>query len=115
VPRYVVLDHDHPAPHLDLMLQVGDVLWTWRLPDWPDEGITVEALRLGDHRLAYLDYEGPVSGGRGEVLRREGGEYEWLEQGEGRLVARLAGVQLRGRLTLARRDGDCWRVSFERE
>ena len=31
---------------------------------------------LADHRLAYLDYEGPVSGDRGSVRRLDFGTYQ---------------------------------------
>ena len=31
--------------------------------------------RLADHRLDYLEYEGPVSGDRGSVRRVDGGQY----------------------------------------
>jgi hypothetical protein len=69
--RYVVLHHTgHGEPHFDLMIEAeaGGALMTWRLPTWPvDRPMPVE--RLADHRRAYLDYEGPVSRGRGEVRR----------------------------------------------
>jgi hypothetical protein len=31
--------------------------------------------RIANHRLLYLDYEGPVSGNRGHVARWDWGEY----------------------------------------
>ena len=63
--RFVILEHDYPVQHWDLMLEAGDVLRTWRLIAPPDKTQAVAAESLGDHRLAYLDYEGPVSGNRG--------------------------------------------------
>jgi hypothetical protein len=113
MPRFVLLDHDHPQPHLDLMLEVGEVLWTWRLEAPPGEGDPGPAVRIFDHRPLYLDYEGPVSGDRGTVRRRDHGEYDWQEQSPGRLVVRLAGRRLRGRLTLTQEAGDRWRLDFE--
>ncbi len=69
--RFVVLHHTGiDPPHYDLMYErePGGMLATWRLPAWPPPGsIPVEP--LGDHRRAYLDYEGPVSGDRGNVRR----------------------------------------------
>ena len=50
--------------HYDLMLEVG-VLRTWSEP--PVAGVELECRLLADHRLPYLDYEGPISGGRGTV------------------------------------------------
>jgi hypothetical protein len=43
-------------------------LLTWRADHWPLADGTRLTL-LGEHRRAYLAYEGPVSGGRGEVRR----------------------------------------------
>ncbi|MFO1094461.1 MAG: DNA polymerase ligase N-terminal domain-containing protein [Planctomycetaceae bacterium] len=78
MPRYVILTHDHPFPHWDLMLESGGVLRTWRLLNEPATGRRVPAERLADHRLKYLDYEGPVSGGRGIVARWDYGTYAQL-------------------------------------
>ena len=53
--------------HWDLMLDTGETLRTWRLePALPG---VIRAEPLGNHRRAYLDYEGPVSGNRGSVQR----------------------------------------------
>ena len=69
MPRFVLLDHDHPTRHWDLMLEVGPVLWTWRLDAIPDRCASCQATRIADHRPIYLDYEGPISRDRGEVRR----------------------------------------------
>ncbi len=73
--RYVILTHDHPFPHWDLLLEWGETCRTWRLLEEPAPGKTVAAEILPDHRRHYLDYEGPVSGGRGRVTRWDGGTY----------------------------------------
>ena len=75
MPRFVVLEHDFPTPHFDLMLEDGDSLRTWRLPTMPAVGTIVAAPELPRHRLAYLDYEGPIDGDRGRVIRRVSGRY----------------------------------------
>ncbi len=115
MPRFVLLDHDHPSPHLDFMLEAEGVLWTWRLDAAPHPGAAQPALRIFDHRTMYLDYEGPVSAGRGTVRRREGGTFDWVEQGDHQVVARLHGQSLRGRLTLRLEDGDRWLLEFDPE
>jgi hypothetical protein len=79
--RYVILMHDHPFLHWDLMLEDGNVLRTWRLLQVPAAGRTAKAEQLADHRLAYLDYEGPVSGGRGNVARWDHGTYDAIVAG----------------------------------
>jgi hypothetical protein len=69
--RYVILWHNEVAePHYDLMFETlpGSALATWRSPQWPIEGPTA-VTRLKDHRRAYLDYEGELSGRRGRVER----------------------------------------------
>jgi hypothetical protein len=75
LPRFVVLAHDWPEPHFDLMLEDGPVLLTWRLTDPPVVGRAIPAERIANHRICYLTYEGPVSGGRGSVRRVDGGTY----------------------------------------
>ena len=77
MPRYVILEHDHPHRHWDLMLESGDVLRTWRLAEPPQPGRAVAAEPIGDHRRAYLDYEGPIRGNRGRVKRWDGGSCDW--------------------------------------
>ena len=108
MPRFVILTHDHPYLHWDLMLEAGPALRTWRLASLPAPGETAAATALGDHRRAYLDYEGPISGGRGTVTRWDGGTYEWIEARPERLEVRLDGARLRGRLVLERIDGEKW-------
>jgi hypothetical protein len=103
MPRFVLLYHDCPpdfarTSHWDLMLELGDSLATWAMMELPGRWIdarartaercpdcatvvasdNVAAERLSDHRVAYLDYEGPVSGDRGNVTRIASGEYELL-------------------------------------
>ena len=74
--RFVVLEHDHPFLHWDLMLEHSGVLQTWRLLQAPQAGEWISAERLPDHRLHYLDFEGPVSGNRGHVHRTVAGEFQ---------------------------------------
>jgi len=69
MPRFVVLQHDWPQLHWDLMLENGANLRTWRLSEVPHSGHPIPLVRLPPHRSIYLDYEGPVSGNRGSVKR----------------------------------------------
>lgn len=107
MPRYVVLRHDcstayKPGVHWDFMLEAGETLRTWSLPAPPDAAGPLAAQSLPDHRPAYLDYEGPVSGDRGSVSRWDQGEYATLSESPNQLMVQLAGSRLRGRATLSR-------------
>jgi hypothetical protein len=65
------------SAHVDWMIGSAEAsadlpVLTFRLPQRLEElkpGLAVPITRMPDHRRAYLDYEGPVSSGRGEVLR----------------------------------------------
>jgi hypothetical protein len=103
MPRFVVLRHDIPGGvHWDFMLEKGASLATWSLPEPPDSARPITAEALPGHRLAYLDYEGPVSGGRGSVTRWDRGTYQVEEQTESGLTVVLSGERLRGRVCLRR-------------
>jgi DNA polymerase Ligase (LigD) len=111
MPRFVILEHDHPELHWDLMLEIGAALKTWRLPaPPPDQPAT--ALALGNHRIDYLDYEGPVSGNRGTVKRWDAGTYEeldWVEVTE--WAIELRGARWQGIVHLQHHEGKMWSVS----
>jgi hypothetical protein len=109
VPRYVILEHDHPELHWDLMLESGDVLRTWRLPAPPQPGQALVATASFDHRRLYLDYEGPISGNRGRVVRWDGGVLTWQEMEVNHLVFRLLGHRLQGLATLDQTTPTEWR------
>lgn len=102
MPQFVLLEHDHPHLHWDFMLEVGATLRTWRLDRIPDQDGVMPAEQLPDHRLAYLDYEGPVSGNRGTVRRLDRGDFRVLEDQAARLVVQLDGQRLRGEAELQR-------------
>lgn len=84
------------------MFQWGDQLRTWATPpidlDSERTEIETDCQPLSGHRLDYLDYEGEISRGRGNVARRLAGTYclindqsdsfqvtlRWLQQGRTR-------------------------------
>jgi hypothetical protein len=115
MPRFVILRHDSPqGEHFDFMLEAGDVLKTWALPRAPAAGVEIDCEALADHRLAYLDYEGPISADRGAVTRWDCGTYVVERQNDEEWAVMLAGDRLAGRATLRRATGDPkrWRFSF---
>ena len=110
MPRFVILEHDHPTLHWDLMLEAGDVLQTWRLAQ-PPEGTTgqIAATALADHRLLYLDYEGPISGHRGSVRRWDKGTYVIENESTAEVLLTFNGSLLRGRAKLWQSEKEGWR------
>ncbi len=104
--RYVVLRHDSPRGlHWDLMLEQGDALATWSLVE-PPSAAAVEATPLPDHRMAYLEYEGPISDGRGSVSRWDRGTYLCKHWDADQIVAVLTGEVLQGEIILRRSRGN---------
>ena len=100
MPLFVLLEHDHPVLHWDFMLERGPVLRTWRLDRIPGDAAEISAEPLPDHRVAYLDYEGPVSGDRGSVQRVDRGDFELVRE-EGDLIeVTLHGRRLRGKAVI---------------
>lgn len=115
MPRFVILRHDSPhGVHFDLMLEVDDSLKTWALPQPPATGVDMSCKALGDHRLAYLDYEGPISGDRGSVTRWDHGTYAADQRSETQWVVNLAGQKLVGKATLSQTidEPGQWQFSF---
>ena len=108
MPRYVILEHDHPSLHWDLMLEGETGLRTWRLAAPPELGKIIAATSIFIHRREYLDYEGPVSGNRGRVVRWDHGTFRRLKTAEGRLLVELRGLRLRGTAVLEQVLGEEW-------
>ena len=84
------------------MLEVGDVLKTWALIEAPRAGVEIACKALADHRAAYLDYEGEVSGGRGTVARWDHGVFSIHRQSDTECSVELTGEKMAGVVTLHR-------------
>src|SRR4051812_22116435 len=102
MPRYVVLHHELPPgprpSHWDLMLEHGSALRTWAIEgELAPSQEALQAQALPDHRIEYLTYEGPVSGGRGAVTRWDAGSYELELDTPQELRLSLAGQRLQGK------------------
>ncbi len=93
---------DARATHWDLMLESGESLRTWALADEPHYGDPISADLLPDHRLPYLDYEGPISAERGSVTRWTEGEFEFECDTTMECIVRLRDGRLPGKVSLTR-------------
>ena len=104
--RFVVLIHefalgDDRALHWDLMFEENGRLLTWALPEFLEAGKSITASRLPDHRMKYLDYEGPISDGRGSVSRVLEGVYNWKK------------VELKDRTAILKFETRVWEIKFQ--
>ncbi len=120
VKEFVLLRHDLlDTRHWDLMLDMGETLASWQILQDPlsedfAPGSVLPARRLGDHRRGYLTYEGPVSRGRGQVTRTDGGAYFLLVRQVDLWTIRLAGRVLRGTFLLSAASGPLDQWQFQR-
>jgi bifunctional non-homologous end joining protein LigD len=109
--RFVIQEHTTPeGVHWDLMIEKGGVLATFRLSQSPEHARdhAIEAVRIFDHPLRFLTYEGPVQKGTGKVRIVEAGTCRLLDESEDRIALDLQGTLLQGSFTLMRLGGATW-------
>lgn len=110
--RFALLEHDHPVKHWDLLLQQGNRLLGWRgdpQGHFLNGGLVVQT---ADHRMAFLDYEGPLTGDRGSVRRIDSGPLKWRRFGLDLMEAEIQGLKWRGVLKLKKIAGNEWTVQL---
>ncbi len=102
--RFTISHHTgaKEGDHFDLLLERDEALRTFRLRAAAFQE-PQEAVAMPDHRKLYLDYEGPITGGRGRVRVVETGTYETDEWSDERIQVAVFGRRIRTRLSLTRR------------
>jgi hypothetical protein len=116
VPFVVLFHQIESGNHFDLMIDAGDALATWRLDVPPEMAMerAVACERIADHRRAYLDYEGPVSGNRGHVSRHDRGLCRIDSTDDERWLIWFDGARLRGTMAMSRTSAEASHWSFSR-
>ena len=116
--RFAILRHqmgeNSKRPlHWDLMFEAGEVLRTFACPSEPTAGLSLQVEQLSDHRPEYLDYEGPVSRGRGDVTQWDRGDFDVVADGPGHWLLDVRGRQWNGRVRFTAVADQRWTVTWE--
>jgi bifunctional non-homologous end joining protein LigD len=102
--RFVVQEHWARSHHFDFRLEMDGVLKSWAVPKGVPErsGERRLAVRVEDHELSYIDFEGEIDEGygKGKVKVFDKGEYELHDRKEKKMVFTLKGSVLKGRYTI---------------
>jgi len=96
--------------HWDLMFEVGSVLETYRL-QLPPERLPQQsniAVKIFDHSLKFLTYEGSVNSGSGSVEIAETGTYWLLSEYNDCRELQLEGKILKGSFILTHIEDNRW-------
>ncbi len=120
VPTALLLHTTPDGRHYDWLVGTPDYatapqarLWTARVahPSEAWRGLGCFDLTvIAPHRRAYLDYQGPISGGRGEVTRADRGEAVIELWRASRIVWGIRLQHFQARVQADVIDGDTWRA-----
>ena len=113
--QFVIQQHTAPdGVHWDLMLEMDDCLWTWRLNTPPAEikNEPVPAERIHDHPKRFLTYEGPVQNGTGQVTIADHGELKHIIVLENFLKFFCSGIFLSGIYILRDHEHKKWNMQI---
>jgi hypothetical protein len=99
--------------HWDLMLQRGEMLRTWRMTVSPEHinAACVPIVRIADHPLRFLSYEGPVQNNTGLVKIADKGLFRFISETTDALCVDMQGKFLQGIFTLTRQSENLWRLT----
>ena len=112
--KFVIQKHtkEHQPTHWDLMLQGKDTLQTYRL-QLPPEKLKQKntIIKISDHPLKFLTYQGPVNKGLGCVQIADCGTYELLNETENSKKFQFNGNTLKGIFTMTHIEADNWELA----
>jgi hypothetical protein len=116
--QFVIQKHLTPVGgHWDLMLQIEDTLWTWRLHHSPEhiQDTPIAAEKIADHPLRFLTYEGPVQNDTASVKIVDKGNFRIPKQTENQIEFETDGKILSGQFQLHLEQDDIWSLLRIRE
>ncbi len=109
--QFVIQEHTSREDiHWDLMLESGDHLQTFRLNTRPEvlNDRSAGAVKIDDHPLRFLKYQGPVNKGTGNVRIVESGTYIAASTSAERIELNIDGHILKGNFLLNRIESKQW-------
>ena len=109
--KFVIQKHTKgEAVHWDLMLEAGQVLETYRIDLPPEEisGKLVEAVKIFDHSVKFLTYQGSVEQGKGLVEIADSGIYRIISKTDAQTEFQFEGKILKGKFALTLLKEDRW-------
>jgi len=111
--KYCIQKHHATNLHYDLRLELDGVAKSWAIPKGPstEEGVKRLAVRVEDHSIDYMDFEGEIeegSYGAGKVELWDRGFWESESVKDEKIVMIIHGEKLKGRFTLLRFGDKNW-------
>ena len=92
------------------MFESDNTLKTYRLDKSPEDilQLSANAVKIFDHPLKFLTYQGAVNKGQGNVCIVEAGTYQKLQEKHNFTKLNLNGQILKGKFLLAHIENDKW-------
>ncbi len=114
--KFVIQEHlkKDEGIHWDLMLETTGILETYRMPTPPEkiDENKIDIIKIADHPLKFLTYEGPVNKGLGSVKIADNGKYLILEQKENYKKLKFEGGKIKGIFTLKLISENKWQLKL---
>ena len=112
--KFVVQKHHRESEptHWDLMLERDGILETYRLAEPPEKWRkrAIEAVKIFDHPLKFLSYEGSVNEGKGRVEIADCGTYRLIKKDENQQQVSFSGKILKREFRLCLIKEDTWEL-----
>jgi hypothetical protein len=113
--KFVIQKHQRQkhTTHWDLMLEKKDILLTYRIEIPPEQIQTSlhHIVKIADHPIKFLTYQGKINNGLGSVEFADNGSYELISESENVLEMNFDGRILKGKFTMTRIEGDNWQFA----